>query len=247
MRNLLTIFFFSINLITNAQGIDSLGFDFILNSDKKTFNSDSLIFKFHKFEKSSENESILILKKNNNLSEFSVFLYKNSERDSLVIIDTINLGIFLEVKIIDIDNNGLFDLIIETGDNRPCNYIYLNFKNKLYKVDDCNKFTDFQKIENTCFGFTYKNQGCASNIWSSSLVYTCDSSFVIVATLNVDLCVKTKQFVDLIIFDVEDDAIIKKVIVDHDKLEDLNLFWKSHIVTVKEFGNATKVCTPKTE
>src|SRR5690554_3227819 len=209
MRNLLTIFFFSINLITNAQGIDSLGFDFILNSDKKTFNSDSLIFKFHKFEKSSENESILILKKNN--------------------------------------NNGLFDLIIETGDNRPCNYIYLNFKNKFYKVDDCNKFTDFQKIENTCFGFTYKNQGCASNIWSSSLVYTCDSSFVIVATLNVDLCVKTKQFVDLIIFDVEDDAIIKKVIVDHDKLEDLNLFWKSHIVTVKEFGNATKVCTPKTE
>lgn len=241
MKNLLLPFLFSSILIACAQAHISSSLEQQLLSAQKqqqeSFTSDSLIFRIGKLF-TQEKESAIVLKRTNSENDFLLLIFNDLVNMKATTIDTIQIGIFLEIEIIDLNNNGLKDIIIHTGSNRPCNYIYLNIDSSFIIADDCTKWPEIKKLGNKEYAYTYRNEGCASSNWSSTLVIVNKHEIQKHATLTVRVC--NEDNLNITTFSnngAVNEVLNYKYSELEEKLNDLPAFWNFFIENKKSNYN----------
>jgi hypothetical protein len=159
----------------------------LLNKNRKnySFRSDSLIYEMSQ-DSNSKTSAILLRKLPQ--GNFVLSLYDNLEHLAERILDTVTIGDVLEIKTEKLNLDDKKDIIIVTGINRPCNYVYVSKKNDFARIDNCSELPDIKPLNLKGFCYTYKNEGCASNIWSSELVQIKEVYPIIIAKLQVNIC-----------------------------------------------------------
>ncbi len=233
MKKLLVPFLFSFILVScDQKSIENTLEKRLLSAQKKqeeSFSSDSLIFRIGKLF-SSQKESAIVLKGADSENEFLLLAFNDLADMKQTIIDTIQVGAFLEIETVDLNNNGLKDIVIQTGSNRPCNYVYLNSNFSFVIVDDCTNWPELKKLGNKEYAYTYRNEGCASNNWSSTLVRVNEQEIQKEATLTIRAC--NEGSLSISTFDkngVLKEALNYQYSEMQEQVNDLPTFWNDFI------------------
>lgn len=105
------------------------------------------------------------------LNQLKLITY-NGDMVKETVIDTLEIGILVEFKLIDKTFDGNNDLLISLGGNRLFDllYVYDSENNTLVKIPEFHNYPSTDRVENTDYLFTYRALGCADNLWESKLI-----------------------------------------------------------------------------
>lgn len=224
MKTIIFILIVNVNLISCAQKQIAPFEKMILtnkNKKKYSFRSDSLVFEIGNY---FNNKASAVVLRKMQQDEFILSIYTDLEAMTEIMLDTIEIGDVLDIKAVMLNLDNMNDLVVTTGNNRACNYVYVSKGKSYTRIDDCSKWPALKPISNKGFSYTYKNLGCSSNIWSSELLQIKDTSPVRLAKLIVNACEEDRLEIDIF---QEKDSVKKefKYSENANKLKDLSLFW----------------------
>lgn len=242
-----TLFFFC-NSINAQEKLYSILSDNIWRNKFDYSDTAGFIYSGDIF-KSNGKQAIIIEKITSFNAQLSYYKIEQSHL-KLSYIDTIDIGVTLDIKFVRMNQDSFPDLYISTSDNFVWGYLYVydSLQNIIKKVKNFSFFPNIQIIDlnSGVYLFSFKEMGCAGAKWQSNFIKIEGDEIENIGKMEGDDCEK----MSILIKDMRDDEIYKTypysvIIEKYD--EDIDVFIKAQwlrFLKDKVTPPLVRVCNP---
>lgn len=131
-------------------------------------------------------------------------------------IDTFEIGMFIDFRRIDMNQDGYKDLLITQGSQRPWDRLYLfdPVNDSLIRIPEFINYRSTEQIGATGYFYSYTSRGCADAEWESKLIRVEGTEIVEYGTIYGHGCheEEDKRLIHIIHEDVNKDLPLEKTL-----------------------------------